>query len=95
MYDKLVMFGICIHGCIDGALHYVLYAKVASNKTQETLFQPFSEAVQKFGQPPLPMRSDFASKHALIHRYMLEIRLGTQNPFLVGSSVHNQRIEHW
>jgi hypothetical protein len=88
------MFGIRIHGCIDGASHYVLYAKVASNKTQETLFEPFSEAVQKFGAP-LRVRSDFASERALIRRYMLEVRPGTQNPFLVGSSVHNQRIEHW
>ena len=89
------MFGIRIHGCIDGALHYVLYAKVASNKTQETLFQPFFEAVQKFDQPPLRVRSDFASEHALICRNMLEVRSGIQNPFLIGSSVHNQRIEHW
>jgi len=26
---------------------------------------------------------------------MLEVRAETRNPFLVGSSVHNQRIEHW
>ena len=26
---------------------------------------------------------------------MLEVCSGIQNPFLVGSSVHNQRIEHW
>ena len=64
------MFGICIHGCIDGALHYVLYARVASNKSQETLFKPFSEAVQKFGRPPLWVRFDFASEHALIRKYM-------------------------
>lgn len=92
-YDKLVMFGIRIHGCIDGASHYVLYARVASNKHQETLFEPFSEAVQKFG--PLRVRSDFTAENALIRRYMLEVRSGTRNPFLVGSSAHNQRIEHW
>lgn len=88
------MFGIRIHGCIDRASHYVLYARVASNKHQETLFEPFSEAVRKFG-PPLRVKSDFAAEHALIRKYMLEVRSGTRNPFLVGSSVHNQRIEHW
>ena len=87
------MFGIRIHGCIDGASHYVLYAHVASNKTQETLFEPFSAAVLKFG-PPLRVRSDFATEHSLIKRYMEEVRLEIRNPFLVGSSVHNQRIEH-
>ena len=88
------MFGLQIHGCIDGASHYVLYAHVASNKTQETLFEPFSAAVQKFG-PPLWVRCDFAAEHSLIKRYMEEVRPETHNPFLVGSSVHNQRIEHW
>lgn len=88
------MFGIRIHGCIDGASHYVLYARVASNKTQETLFKPFFAVVQKFC-PPLRVRSDFAAEHGLIKRYMEEVRPATRNPFLVGSSVHNQRIEHW
>ena len=41
------------------------------------------------------VRSDFAAEHALIKRYMEEVRPATCNPFLVGSSVHNQRIEHW
>lgn len=82
------MFGIRIHGCIDGVSHYVLYARIASNKTQETLFEPFSAPVQKFG-PPLRVRYDFATEHALIERYMEEVRPATRNPFLVGSSVHN------
>ena len=50
-YDKLAMYGLRIHSCIDGASHYVLYAKVASNKTQETIFEPFRRAVEKFGAP--------------------------------------------
>ena len=66
------MFGLQIHGYIDGASHYVLYARVASNKTQEMLFEPFSTAVQKFG-PPLQVRSDFAAKHSLIKRYIEEV----------------------
>ena len=88
------MFGLRIHGCIDRASHYVLYVGVASKKTQETFFEPFSVAVQKF-RLPLRVRFDFAAKHSLIKRYMEEIRHGTRNPFLVGLSVHNQRIEHW
>ena len=88
------MYGLRIHGCIDGASHYVLYAKVAPNKTQETLFEPFLVAVERFGSP-LQVRSDFDAEHALICRHMEGIRVGTCNPFLVDSSVHNQRIEHW
>lgn len=65
------MYGLQVHGCIDGATHYVLYAKVASDKTQETLFEPFRGAVKKFGAP-LRVRSKFASEHALICRLMEE-----------------------
>jgi hypothetical protein len=83
-----------VHDYIDGALHYVLYAKVASDKTQETLFEPFRGAVEKFGAP-LRVRLDFAVEHALIRRLMEEVQADTRNPFLVGSLVHNQRIEHW
>ena len=72
----------------------MLYACVASNKIQEMLFKPFSVALQKFG-PPLWVRFDFAVEHSLIKKYTKEVRPGTRNPFLVGWSVHNQRIEHW
>ena len=83
------MYGLCIHGCIDGASHYVLYANVARDKTQETIFEPFRATVQKFGTP-LRVRSDFAAKHVFICEYMEEAWVDTRNPFLVGSLVHNQ-----
>ena len=88
-YDKLAMYGLRIHGCIDEASHYVLYAKVASNKTQETIFEPFRRAMEKFGAP-LRVRSDFAVEHVLICRLMEEAQIDIRNLFLVGSSVHNQ-----
>lgn len=88
-YDKLAMYGLRIHGCIDGASHYVLYAKVATDKTQETIFEPFRVAMQKFGTP-LRVRLDFAAEHVLIREFMEEARVDTRNPFLVASSVHNQ-----
>ena len=87
-YDKLAMYGLRIHGCINDASHYVLYANIAVDKTQETIFQPFRATVQKFGTL-LQVRSDFAAKHVLICEYMEEARVDTTNPFLVASSVHN------
>ena len=83
------MYGLRVHGCIDGALYYVLYAKVASNKTQETIFEPFRGAAEKFGAP-LQLHSDFALEHALNCRSMEEAQAYTRNPFFVDSSVHNQ-----
>ena len=83
------MYSLRIHGCIDGASHYVLYANVAKDKTQETIFQPFKAAVQKFGTP-LRVRSDFAAEHVFVYEYIEEARVDTRHLFLVGSSVHNQ-----
>ena len=83
------MYGLSIHGCIDSASHYVLYANVATDKTQETIFQPFRATVQKFGTP-LRICSNFVAEHVFICEYMEEAQVDTRNPFLVGSSVHNQ-----
>jgi hypothetical protein len=86
------MYGLRIHGCIDGASHYVLYAKVAPNKTQDTLFEPFFAAVQKFGVH-LRVRSDFAAEHALIQRFMLEVQPVTRNPFICAQSKDRTLVE--
>ena len=83
------MYNLCIHGCIDSASHYVLYANVAIDKTQETIFEPFRAVVSKFGTP-LRVRFDFAAEHVFICEYMEKARVDTRNPFLVGYSVHNQ-----
>jgi hypothetical protein len=48
-YDKLVMYGFWAHGYIDDVSHYVLCVKLASNKFQETIFEPFRLVVTKFG----------------------------------------------
>jgi len=45
------MYGLWVHGCIDGVSHYVLYAKLAWNRFQETIFEPFRLVVTKFGAP--------------------------------------------
>jgi hypothetical protein len=89
-YDKLQNYGFRVHRAMDGASHYVLYAEVAANKTSETLYKPFAEAVRRFGNP-LCVRSDFAAEHTLIRQHMLAACPGgPRNPFLVGSSIQNQ-----
>jgi hypothetical protein len=88
-YDKVASYGLRVHACIDGASHYVLYAKVAIDKRAETIYKPFAVAVQKFGLS-LRVRSDFASEHVLIREHMERGHLDATNVFLVGSSVYNQ-----
>ncbi len=90
-YYKLVMYGFHIHGGIDGASHYVSWAKVAlDQKRKETIFEGYVFVVQKFG-PPLWLRLGFAMNTFLskAHSYQKHIevaRVGIRNPYIIGSS---------
>lgn len=88
-YDKLVPWKIRLHGAIDGGSHFVVGAKVATNKRAETIFAGYAEAVQKYGHP-LRIRSDFASEHVLVEEDINRARPGVYRAYLTGSSVHNQ-----
>ena len=61
----------------------MLYAKVAKNKTQEAIFEPFSAVVHKFGALLLVI-SNFAFEHVLIHQFMEQLHLKIRNLFFVG-----------
>lgn len=74
---------------MDGESHYVVWAKMASNKRKETMFEAYSGAVQKFGHP-LRIRSDYAGEHVLVERDIVAARPGVYRAYLTGSSVHNQ-----
>ena len=68
-YDKLVNYGFCVHAKIDGASHYMLWAKVALDKKKTTIFEPYVRTMEKFGCP-LRIRSDFAKEHVLIKEHI-------------------------
>jgi len=89
-YDKSVMYGFHKHGGIDGASHYVLWAKVALNpKKKETNFEGYVFVVQKFG-PPLWIRLDFAIEHILIKDHIEVARVGIRNLCIISSFTKNQ-----
>ena len=88
VYNKLVPWKIRLHGCIDGGSHFVVWAKVATNKRAETIFAGYEEAVGKYGHL-LRIRSDFASEHVLVEQDITHTRLGVYRSYLTGSSVHN------
>jgi len=93
-YDKLAKWGIKIHAGIDGGTHFVLWARAAMDKQQTTIYDAYADAVRKYGRP-LRVRSDFAAEHNLVEADMRRGRPNIFRPFLRGSSVHNQRIEHF
>ena len=54
--------------------------------------QLFAEATEQFGVPSR-VRSDQGRENIMVARYMLATRGLHRGSMLVGSSVHNQRIE--
>lgn len=86
-YAKLELAGIWVHACVDGGTNYVLWATVATNKSAQTLFYGYSQAVQRFGRPKL-VRADHAREANMIGEDMVRVR--GPGSYVIGASVHNQ-----
>ena len=90
---KLVRWKLVVHACIDGYSRFVPYCHCSTNNKATTVLDLFLEAVAKYGRP-LKIRSDQGGENALVWRYMLETHLNSDT-LIIGSSVHNQRIERF
>ena len=81
-----------VHGGIDGFSRLIVYLMCSPNNKATTVLQLFDSAVKKYGLPSR-VRSDRGVENYEIGRYMLERHGLDRGSMLVGSSVHNQRIE--
>ena len=81
-----------IHGGIDGYSRKIVYIHCSTNNRAETVMSLFQEAVDKHGLPSR-VRSDMGIENVDVARFMLRNRGLNRRSMLVGSSVHNQRIE--
>ena len=81
-----------IHGGIDGYSRIAVYLKIASNNKADTVFDAFCEAVTKFGLPS-HVHADRGGENILIAQYMTEHSERGRGSFIVGQSIHYQRIE--
>ena len=88
---KLIRWKMVVHAGIDGYSRLITYCRCSPDNTASTVLSLFVDAVQKYGLP-LKVRSDYGGENALVWRYMMERRLN-RHSVLLGSSVHNQRIE--
>ena len=77
---------------IDGFSRLVTFGKFSTNNRATTVLQLFREAVVRYGHP-VRIRTDYGGENVEIWRYMVETHGDDLRPVIVGSSVHNQRIE--
>lgn len=80
------------HGGIDGYSRLIVYLKCTSNIKSITVYESFLEAVRKYHLPSR-VRSDQGGENILVAQHMIHNRGPDRNSMIVGSSVHNQRIE--
>lgn len=89
---KLIRWRLATHGGIDGYSRLIVYLKCMSNIKSTTIYESFIGAVREYHLPSR-VRSDQGGENVLIAQHMIEQRGPDRGSMIVGSSVHNQRIE--
>ena len=70
----------------------VVYLKCSNNNISNTVLKLFKSSVEKYGLPSR-LHCDRGVENIEVGKYMLEMRDVNRGSLLVGSSVHNQRME--
>lgn len=91
-HHSLVNWGFVIHGAIDRFSRCIVYLKCSTNNRSETVGDLFLSATRIFGWPSR-VRTDHGGENVKVWELMEEARGSNRGSYLVGSSVHNQRIE--
>ena len=91
-HHKFIRWRLVTHGAIDGYSRLVLYLKCSANKTASTVYESFLKAIQRYGLPSR-IRCDQGGENVKVAQHMLRHRGIDRRSVIVGSSVHNQRIE--
>lgn len=88
---KLIRWKLVIHGAIDGYSRIVPFLKCSTNNRAGTVYRLFQSALSHFGLPKV-VRTDAGGENVDVWAHMSQHRSNLRS-VIVGSSVHNVRIE--
>lgn len=88
---KLIRWKFVIHGCVDGYSRLIIFMRCSTNNKASTMCSLFDSACQQYGIP-LRVRTDYGGENVQVWDRMITTS-GTNASVVVGSSVHNERIE--
>ncbi|KAH3731109.1 hypothetical protein DPMN_057114 [Dreissena polymorpha] len=101
-YDKLMPFGICIHGCIDGYSRRIMWLKVSSSNNNQAIIEKYYlDHLKHFKLAPRILRADNGRENSKLSflqplfRYNSTDSMAGIKSFISGKSTANQRIEAW
>ena len=96
------MYGIEMYGAIDAYSRYVLWIYVGiSSRTQVSVVSPILDCVEELEYQSCFVRSDRGDETPLIAdahnqlRCTIEPNLEFKECYLFGTSMANQKMEHW
>lgn len=89
---KLIRWKFIVHGGIDGYSRLITYLGAATNNRAGTVLELFKDATVKFGMPSR-VRMDEGVENADVARFVNATQGVDRGSVLIGTSVHNQRIE--
>ena len=91
-HHKLVRWRLITHAGIDGYSRLIVFLHCSNNNKASTVYRLFLKGVEQYGLPSR-VQSDQGRENTMVAQHMLENRGLDRGSMIVGSSVHNQRIE--
>jgi hypothetical protein len=91
-HHKLVRWRFVVHAGIDGYSRLVTYMRCSTDNRAATVYRLFIDAVRHYGLPRR-VRCDQGRENIRVAEHMIQYQGSNRGSILVGSSVHNQRIE--